>query len=95
MAGPSVTHQPVKRTAAEFTLGFVVEALIARQLLTRAQAKELSTKEGAARARLERPGKTSKTPRRNRPAYQNKNRRSFWERRFLFRGFRGGWPPPS
>ena len=40
------------RRAADFTLSFVLEALVAAQLLTRGQAQDIATREGPARARV-------------------------------------------
>ncbi|MBL9037923.1 MAG: type II/IV secretion system protein [Archangium sp.] len=49
----AVTAAPVERKhASDFTLAFVLEALVAAALLTKQQATDIQTKEGQARARV-------------------------------------------
>jgi general secretion pathway protein E len=43
---------PLARTSADFTLSFVLQALVAAKLLTHSQAQDVRAKEAAARARV-------------------------------------------
>src|SRR5712692_2367855 len=50
MASP--TSSAVQRTGADFTVGFLIQALVAEKLLTLEQGQEILAKETAARARV-------------------------------------------
>ena len=47
-----MTQAAVARTSADFTLSFVLNALVQAKLLTPSQAQDVRTKEQAARARV-------------------------------------------
>jgi general secretion pathway protein E len=52
MAAPESAAPAASRTRSDFTLAFVLQALVQARLLTVAQAQEITAKEGAARARV-------------------------------------------